>query len=98
MSNGFLTQEEIDSLLNGNVGGNVENNEPEIISDIEKDLLGEIGNISMGSASTALYQLTNKQVNITTPRVKVTTLREIKESFKYPNIILDVEYTSGIMG
>lgn len=98
LSNGFLTQEEIDSLLNGNVGGNVENNEPEILSDIEKDLLGEIGNISMGSASTALYQLTNKQVNITTPRVKVTTLREIKESFKYPNIILDVEYTSGIMG
>lgn len=98
LSNGFLTQEEIDLLLNGNVGGNVENNEPEIISDIEKDLLGEIGNISMGSASTALYQLTNKQVNITTPRVKVTTLREIKESFKYPNIILDVEYTSGIMG
>lgn len=98
MSNGFLTQEEIDSLLNGNVGGNVDNKEVEILSDIEKDLLGEIGNISMGSASTALYQLTNKQVNITTPRVKVTTLREIKESFKYPNIILDVEYTSGIMG
>lgn len=98
MSNGFLTQEEIDSLLNGNVGGNVDNKEAEILSDIEKDLLGEIGNISMGSASTALYQLTNKQVNITTPRVKVTTLREIKESFKYPNIILDVEYTSGIMG
>lgn len=98
LSNGFLTQEEIDSLLNGNVGGNVDNKEAEILSDIEKDLLGEIGNISMGSASTALYQLTNKQVNITTPRVKVTTLREIKESFKYPNIILDVEYTSGIMG
>ncbi|MBU5454621.1 flagellar motor switch phosphatase FliY [Caproiciproducens sp. MSJ-32] len=98
MSNGFLTQEEIDSLLNGNVGGNVDNKEAEILSDIEKDLLGEIGNISMGSASTALYQLTNKQVNITTPRVNVTTLREIKESFKCPNIILDVEYTSGIMG
>jgi len=98
LSNGFLTQEEIDSLLNGNVGGNVDNKEAEILSDIEKDLLGEIGNISMGSASTALYQLTNKQVNITTPRVNVTTLREIKESFKCPNIILDVEYTSGIMG
>ena len=98
LSNGFLSQEEIDSLLNGNVVDNIEDKEPELISDIEKDLLGEIGNISMGSASTALYQLTNKQVNITTPRVKVTTLREIKESFKYPNIILDVEYTSGIMG
>lgn len=98
LSNGFLSQEEIDSLLNGNVVDNIEDKEPELISDIEKDLLGEIGNISMGSASTALYQLTNKQVNITTPRVNVTTLREIKDSFNYPNIILDVEYTSGIIG
>lgn len=94
MSNGFLSQEEIDSLLNG--GG--EDKSKEVITDIEKDLLGEIGNISMGSASTALYQLVNKKVNITTPRVEVTTLREIKENFKYPNIILDVEYTSGITG
>jgi len=94
MSNGFLSQEEIDSLLNGSM----ETQEPELISDIEKDLLGEIGNISMGSASTALYQLINKQVNITTPKVKVTTLREIKNNFEYPNIILDVEYVSGITG
>lgn len=94
MSNGFLSQEEIDSLLNGSM----ETQEPELISDIEKDLLGEIGNISMGSASTALYQLINKQVNITIPKVKITTLREIKNNFEYPNIILDVEYVSGITG
>lgn len=94
MSNGFLSQEEIDSLLSGGA----DKTEQELITDIEKDLLGEIGNISMGSASTALYQLINKQVNITTPKVKVTTLKAIKESFEYPNIILDVEYTSGIIG
>lgn len=94
MSNGFLSQEEIDSLLKG-AEGTVE---PEKISEIEKDLLGEIGNISMGSASTALYQLINKQVNITTPKVRLTTLRGIKEGFKYPNIILDVKYVSGITG
>ena len=94
MSNGFLSQEEIDALLNG--GDN--SPEEQLITDIEKDLLGEIGNISMGSASTALYQLINKQVNITTPKVRVTTLKEIKDSFNYPNIILDVEYTSGITG
>ena len=94
MSNGFLSQEEIDSLLKGTEG----TVEPEKISEIEKDLLGEIGNISMGSASTALYQLINKQVNITTPKVRLTTLREIKEGFKYPNIILDVKYVSGITG
>ncbi|GAB6167722.1 flagellar motor switch phosphatase FliY [Clostridium carnis] len=101
MSNGFLSQEEIDSLLNGGSEAEEEkptNNGQEIISDIEKDLLGEIGNISMGSASTALYQIINKKVNITTPRVTITTLKEIKENFEYPNIILDVKYTSGITG
>lgn len=94
MSNGFLSQEEIDSLLKGAE----ETVKPEKISEIEKDLLGEIGNISMGSASTALYQLINKQVNITTPKVRLTTLRGIKEGFRYPNIILDVKYVSGITG
>lgn len=99
MSNGFLSQEEIDALLNGG-DNNIEEETKteELITDIEKDLLGEIGNISMGSASTALYQLINRQVNITTPKVSVTTLKEIKDSFNYPNIILDVEYTSGITG
>lgn len=96
MSNGFLSQEEIDSLLNGDVQSPKE--ESEVISDIEKDLLGEIGNISMGSASTALYQIVNQPVNITTPIVSVTTLKAIKEEFEYPNIILDVEYTEGIVG
>ncbi len=68
------------------------------ITDTDKDLLGEIGNISMGSASTALYQLINQQVNITTPVVSVTTLREIKEGFETPNIVLDIEYIAGIVG
>lgn len=103
MSNGFLSQEEINSLLNGGLTDNeVENNESEdneeLLSDIEKDLLGEVGNISMGSASTALYQLLNQKVNITTPVVSITTIKEIKEKFDVPNIILDVEYVEGISG
>ena len=101
MSNGFLSQEEIDSLLGGGdeKSTTVANNVSEsTLSDIEKDLLGEIGNISMGSASTALYQIINQKVNITTPVVSITTLSEIKESFETPNIVLDVEYTSGIVG
>ena len=87
MSNGFLSQDEINSLLNGELNNDneVENNE-ELLSDLEKDLLGEVGNISMGSASTALYQLLNQKVNITTPVVTVTTIK------------LDVEYVEGISG
>ena len=97
MSNGFLSQEEIDSLLNGEIGNDIDE-DSNLVTDVEKDLLGEIGNISMGSASTALYQIINQQVNITTPVVTVTTLKDMKLEFKYPNIILDVEYTEGIVG
>ncbi len=97
MSNGFLSQEEIDSLLNGG-GLSPEPPQEEILSDIEKDLLGEIGNISMGSASTALSQIINQQVNITTPVVSVTTLKTLKDSFQVPNIALEVKYISGISG
>lgn len=100
MSDGFLSQEEINSLLRGefNTEENSVKEEKEVLTDIEKDLLGEVGNISMGSASTALYQLVNQKVNITTPVVSVTTIKEIKENFDVPNIVLDVEYVSGIVG
>ena len=100
MSNGFLSQEEIDSLLGGDSNANNEenSNNEEVLSDIEKDLLGEIGNISMGSASTALNQIINQTVNITTPVVSITTLKEIKETFETPTVVLDVEYVSGIVG
>lgn len=100
MSNGFLSQEEINSLLRGELNNeevSVEK-EKEVLTDIEIDLIGEVGNISMGSASTALYQLVNQKVNITTPVVTVTTVKEIKENFDVPNIVLDVEYVSGIIG
>ncbi|MBU5488447.1 flagellar motor switch phosphatase FliY [Clostridium sp. MSJ-8] len=103
MSNGFLSQEEINSLLNGESGnddknaGNTNSSEEELTAN-EMDMLGEIGNISMGSASTALYQIINQKVNITTPVVSVTTLGEVKKTFDAPTVVLDVEYTTGIVG
>lgn len=91
MNSGLLSQEEIDSLLNGV-------SEPESLSDSDKDLLGEIGNISMGSASTALSTIISKKVNITTPRVSLITLNQIKTEFDIPNIALEVEYIEGLSG
>ena len=77
MSNDFLSQEEINALLSGEDSSDTSTDkaDEELITEIDKDLLGEIGNISMGSASTALYQLINQKVNITTPVVSVTTLK-----------------------
>jgi len=101
MDNSFLSQEEIDALLNGD-GGSSENepvNEPaEELSDLEKDLLGEVGNISMGTAATALSAVVGKPVNITTPTITLSTLNKLKKSFKTPNIVLDVQFVSGIVG
>ena len=103
MSNNFLSQEEINALLSGeamdnDADTNTSESMEDSITDIDKDLLGEIGNISMGSASTALYQLINQKVNITTPVVSVTTLREIKAGFETPNVVVDIEYIAGIVG
>ena len=70
MSNNFLSQDEINALLAGEPMDTEEAiSEVEVKDEIEdgsitetdKDLLGEIGNISMGSASTALYQLINQK-------------------------------------
>lgn len=112
MNDGFLSQDEIDSLLNSGNSDNseiieenvdntiedIDNVEEGTLSDLEKDLLGEIGNISMGSASTALSNIINQQVNITTPIVSVITLNKLKNTFEVPNIALEVKYTSGILG
>lgn len=104
MSNGFLSQEEIDALLNGGVDTSSKDNNaldceplPEL-SDLERDLLGEVGNISMGSAATALSTIISQKVNITTPVVTVTTLNRLKKTFQVPNIALEVGFTSGIFG
>ncbi len=91
MSDSMLTQDEINALINGV-------SHPSSLSDEDKDLLGEIGNISMGSASTALSTIVNKMVNITTPKVSITTLSEIKNSFEVPNVVLEVMYTEGLNG
>lgn len=68
------------------------------LTDLDRDILGEVGNISMGSASTALSNMIAKKVNITTPIVSVTTLKKMRESFEIPNIALEIKYISGIVG
>lgn len=77
MSDGMLSQEEINALLNGmDSDQDKEESAPsldtnEYLTDMEKDTLGEIGNISFGSSATALSSLLNQKVDITTPEVTV---------------------------
>jgi flagellar motor switch protein FliN/FliY len=63
MSDGILSQAEIDALLKGDSGSPASEPAPELsieISDFERDALGEIGNISMGTAATTLSTLLKK--------------------------------------
>ena len=68
------------------------------LSDMQKDALGEIGNISMGSAATTLSVLLGHKVSITTPSVSMATMSSIRESYPMPYLIVEVGYTVGIDG
>lgn len=95
MSEGFLSQDEIDALLKGEPASSSVVAE---LSDIERDALGEIGNISMGSAATTLSVLLGRRVSITTPRVSISNLEEIKGQYPLPYLVIEVGYTHGILG
>jgi flagellar motor switch protein FliN/FliY len=95
MGNNVLSQEEIDALLRGRA---VSAREEPSLSENEKDALGEIGNISMGTAATTLSMLLNRRVQITIPRVSVTTPQEIASLNPMPFIIVEVGYTEGLQG
>ena len=95
MSEGFLSQEEIDALLRGDP---ISSPVAADLSDIEKDALGEIGNISMGSAATTLSVLLGRRVSITTPKVSVASMEEVKSQYPLPYVVVEVGYTHGILG
>ena len=67
-------------------------------TDMEKDAIGEIGNISMGSAATTLSVLLGHKVSITTPFVSIDTLKTIQDNYPLPYLIAEVGYTIGIDG
>ncbi|WP_111290936.1 flagellar motor switch phosphatase FliY [Bacillus safensis] len=88
-----LSQDEIDALLKG---GSNDDIEPEtILSAMEKDAIGEIGNISFGSSATALSTLLNQKVEITTPTVTVIQKSKLNEEFPHPYVAIEVNYTEG---
>ena len=71
--NNRLSQDEIDALLNGTSSQSEDTEQPQEanLSELERDAIGEIGNISFGSSATALSTLLNQKVDITTPSVTV---------------------------
>ncbi|NLX91594.1 MAG: flagellar motor switch phosphatase FliY [Firmicutes bacterium] len=70
----------------------------ESLSEMQKDALAEVGNISLGASATALSELINKKVNITAPQVTLTTMKEVSLSYPVPCLVVMVNYVKGLDG
>ncbi len=110
---GMLSQEEINALLNGVMDDTADSgaapaednaaaldmNRGDILSDVEKDAIGEISNISMGTAATTLNALVGQPVSITTPTVAYSTWGDMAADFKArPCVALQLGYKEGLDG
>ena len=100
---GMLSQEEINALLGGaDTGSGAEYvssaNSEVMLTPEESDALGEIANISMGTAATTLSVLVNNRVDITTPTVTYTTMEELAERQETPCVFIYISYRVGLEG
>ena len=68
------------------------------LTDVEKDAIGEVANISMGSSATTLYSLVNRKVNITTPVVTLATWNTLLDTYEKPCVFIQIKYTQGLDG
>ena len=68
------------------------------LDDSEKDAVGEISNISMGTAATTLSSLLNQKVNITTPTVAVATWDDLATRYDRPCVMMQISYKEGLDG
>ncbi len=92
----MLSQDEINALLGGSLISEPE--KIQLLSDEDKDALGEIGNISMGTAATTLFTLLGQKVTITTPKVKETNFNEIASQTIDRVVTIVINYRMGIDG
>ena len=104
---GMLSQDEINALLSGMGDTSDDTSEDveaasgsgeEILSDVEKDAVGEISNISKGTAATTLYSLVNRKVVISTPVVRVGKWEDLIGIYDRPCVFIQISYTVGLDG
>ena len=111
---GMLSQDEINALLSGMdatapapdegggdaaAGGGAESSaDQSLLTDAEKDAVGEVANISLGSSATTLSALLNQKVDITTPVVSIATWDEVAAGFESPFVFIQIKYTVGLDG
>ncbi len=106
---GILSQDEINALLSGmDLSGGSDPEPPaapaetsideSLLTPVERDAVGEIANISMGSSATTLYSLVNRKVNITTPVVTLANWGTVIDDYQRPCVFIQIRYTAGLDG
>ncbi len=98
---GLLSQEEINALFNTTDDDTETASSADyssLLSLEESDAIGEISNISMGTSATTLSTLVNQKVDISTPKVTVTTWDRLVESYDKPCIFIQIRYKEGLDG
>lgn len=113
MDGGVLSQDEIQALLSGmdlsekaedekpkeNVAETaVDSDDEELLTEVEKDAIGEIANISLGSSATTLFSLVNTKVDITTPTVMIADWNSVVADYERPCVFIQIRYTTGLHG
>ncbi len=109
MDSGMLSQDEINALLSGMdlssnsgsgsaSGDSASADSGDQLTDVEKDAIGEVANISMGSSATTLYSLVNQKVNITTPVVTIANWDSVLAEYERPCVFIQIKYTAGLDG
>ncbi|KQY83127.1 flagellar motor switch protein FliN [Paenibacillus sp. Root52] len=101
-SKDYLSQDEIDALLRQSESINssepAEKTVDDFLTELEQDALGEIGNITFGSAATALSTLLGLKVDITTPKVSAISRSQFEDAFPKPHVAVHVNYVDGFEG
>lgn len=93
---GVLSQEEISALLSGEADGGMDNDDR--LTPDEIDIIGEVSNISMGTAATTLFSLVNRKVDISTPVVSIAYWEDIVDAYERPCVFIRIAYTVGLDG
>ena len=68
------------------------------LTEMEIDVIGEVMNISMGSAATAMSTILDKKVSITTPRTELMPIEQFEFTYLEPVVGVLIKYIEGIDG
>lgn len=87
-----LSKEELEALL-----GTAKEEKAELTKE-ESGVIKDVSTSSMNAAAIALSTILNKQVEMSSPRVKTIAPMSIGDEIKGKAIVVEVEYSGGIVG